>query len=343
VVRLLELGGVPFVEPFNGMTADTTAFITNLVTTLPVGGPYVYNSIRIQTGANFTMASDTITGNLEIVNGTALFNGTQVFRINGDLRTRLSGVYSQTGATSLVSVLDSAIFAGATSNAITAGMLRLHGAFVQQGGSGEAFNASGSHITNFAGPLAGTAIQPVFMANPGINAGESRFNRVEVMKPGGGLTPVKISLGSNMRVRQIVDTATASDSIMASVSAQLTADSAFFTSDGPIGTVFNNARLSLLNGATSHALGALRWENMNPADIFFRIDRNQNVQATLSSPVFATTPTTGFYVVINQLTTGAPATLNVTGATPATPGTRCQRTGAAGPPNIVWNSVTQVC
>lgn len=335
VVRLLELVGIPSVAPFNGMTADTTAFIGAANVSLPVGGPYVYNSIRLQTGGNFAMAADTISGNLEIVTGTALFNVGLTFRILGDLRTRNTGVYSQTSAGSLVTVVDSAVFAGGASTAISAGLLRLHGAFIQDGGSANAFQASGLHRTEIAGPLAGTAIQPVQMTGAGTGAANSRFSQLDLFRQGG---IVKINLLSNVQSGWVRDSSNGfNDSIMGTGSVSFNVDSAALNN-----TVFTNARIALGSPTAVHGLNAVRFETMDPTSTYLTLQRNAGFQSTFNNMVFATTATTGFYVHINQVTGGTAASVSFPApVTPGTPGGRINRTGAAGPPQVIWAGVLQ--
>ena len=333
----LELGATPNVT-IGGATADTIVY-NGTVPAVIGGAAFAYDNLRINTSGSINMPSDTIAGDLDIATGTATFSGGQ-YQIGGKLRTRGTGALSMiSGAASpTITVSDSAIFGGASA-ALSGGTLRLRGHFLQAGGAANAFNATAAHATEFIGnPTGPGVVQAIRFTNPGIGAAASHFSQLRLVRAIAGTSAnVKVDLTSNVFAAMVLDTSAGqNDSIMSSAGALLTTDSVQLQN-----TVFNQARVSLTHPSAFQSLNALRFENMDPTSTFFSINRNAGFQTTMNQAFFATTATTGFYVAINQATAGAAAALLLPApVTPANPATRYSRTGAAGPPNVVWNGVT---
>ena len=328
----LEFGAAPNIN--TGVTADTIVYNGAIASIVPTG--ITFNHVRINTSGTIGGPTANLAGDLDIATGTFSM-GAGTLNIGGKLRTRGTGVLNMFAgaAAPTIVVTDSAIFAGAgSSGLLTGGTLRLNGPFVQGGGSPAAFQATQGHLTQFTAP----GRRDVAMADAGTGGGNSRFGRMILGAPG---VTASLNLVTNIQVAMFADSSTAADTL-SGTGVAITADSTGGT--GLFNTVFNGPTLSLTHGTATNAMNTVRFQNMDPTSTFLALNRNAGFQTTFNSVTFATTPTTGFYASINQLTAGASAVLSFPApVTPASPGTRCQRIGATGPPILNWNGVSHAC
>jgi len=331
-LRLLELANAPSQGgTLNTIAADTVAYIAGgSVPTLPVGSSIQYNSIRLSTNGTVTMAPDTISGNLEIASGTALFSGANTFQIGGNLSTTGLAAYSQTNAGSRVVVVGNATFSGGASTAINNGVLEVRGNFTQSNNA-QAFQASAGHETNLAGGV-GAGRRSISFANPGTGA-NSRFARLRI---GRNLANVhqsgSLNLLTNVQVNLLTDSAsgTTTDTVFASTATQIMTIDTIQASD----VVFEGTRLVLGNattgGTSNHSTSNIVFRNMTPTQTFITVHRSTGTAATLSGFTMNSTPSGGgLYVSLNAFSTSS---VSFPSSTPAG-GTVCpltSKTGAAG-------------
>lgn len=323
----------PFIGGTRGMSPDTTVYVGTGVTSLPVGSGIRYNSVRLANGQIVAMPSDTIAGDLHVASGRASFASASTFRIGGKLRTTGTGTLGMSNAAAAVTVVDSAVFSGgSTSGLLTAGLLRLSGAFVQEGATTSAFRATGAHRTAFVG----SAVQRVRMNNAGSAATASRFQSVELGTP---TQAALLNLETPVFAGALRDTTAAlTDELATSVDALISVDSATLSS-----TRFNGVRLALVSGGVFHSLQSLTFANMNPALTYLYADVNDITVVTVNGVNFQTTATTGYYVHVNQVANplGGLGAISLAGSvTPATPLGRYLRTTVTGlTPSVIWLGV----
>jgi hypothetical protein len=348
---VLELAAYPSVDSIftagRGVNPDTAVFFPG-VTVFPDGTPMRYKSVRIVNNAVMTYNTggfaDSLLGDL-VIDGSSTFaltGGTLV--VSGKLRTVSSGVLRMQTAGTELTVRDSAVFAGASTNGqLTNGFLRLRGHFVQAGGNAAAFSATSAHQTEFAGnPTGAGVVQNVSMANPGTGTALSHFNQMRLTRASSGLSlNVKMNLLTNVQAALVVDTSAGqNDSILGTGTVTLTTDSMQLQN-----TVFNNARLVLSSNNAFISASSLRFENMNSTVTYFTVNRNGAGSSTIGGMNFATVPTgAGRYFAVNQNAAGVVYTLTFNGtlnpATGAGISGLYTRTSAGTLPTVVWAGVT---
>ncbi len=295
------------------------------------------NTAAIRLGGGiFTMTGVVSVGGssgaLTIGSGGTLVVGANTLSVGGDLRTEVNGVLNSSDPSSNVNVAGDAIFTGGAS-VLTAGVLNLTGDFTQGGGNGSTFSASGSHAT----VLNGTGRQTVSFLHPGAGVGAGRFSQLNL---GTAPSPRRVELLSAVFAAQLRDELVSqADSIISSSSALLTASNANATN-----TVFAGVRLSLTGATGGHVLDQIRFDLMDPTVTQFAIDLNAGVSQVFTNATFATTPTTGFYVAIRQMTEGAAAAISLPiPVSPPSPGgfyDRLRNGGVTTFPNVIWADVT---
>jgi hypothetical protein len=214
-----------------------------------------------------------------------------------------------------VLVLGDASFGGGNSQ-LVAGTLVLEGDLSESGDT-SSYAASGTHRT----VLRGARLQRVSFASPG--ASSSRFHDLEVRNAdsagiqlaspvvanGALLTPFG---GSYRRVYGNGNTLTVRG---------LDADS----------LILDNAPLVVETGAAITRFDTIVFRNFGDAATQLRVRRNAGEAYTFNNLTFSLTPpTTGFYVVADQVGgTGSPFTITLTNTTPSSPSGRTATSGGA--------------
>jgi hypothetical protein len=333
-VPVVEISAVPAVaaisSPGRGFSPDTAVYLGAAITALPTNAGYKYKSVRLTTGAGVTISTDTIAGDLHSTSSLISYIGSVNHLIQGKLRTTGTGGLFLFSVDANVTVGDSAIFSGASTNgSLNAGTLTLRGNFIQAGGNTAAFSATGAHTTIFAG----TGLQTIRFDNPGTTTTTSHFAElqianasaggVRILSPVHAVTELQSSFG---RTGISLVSSTTGDSLSV---AGVNADSITFD-NVPVRITAN--QLNRFN--------VIRFQNMAPTATQLRYTRN--AVGTASSPNlldFASTPTSGFYFVVTNNVVGTGMTVAFSNATPATIGalnSRYQRTGAT-LPTLTWN------
>jgi len=339
---VLEMSVTPNVDPIGivgkGVEADTIVFLGSLAT-MPINSGLHYNHVRVSTTGALAIASDTITGDLDIAAGTASFTG-GTFQIGGRLRTRATGVLRMQGVATapIVVVTDSAIFAGAsTAGVLNDGTLRLLGHFVQAGGNTAAFQASAAHVTLFANATR----RNITMTNAGTGATNSRFGQLFLDRLVGGVSQaVSVGLQTSIQAGMIRDTgnlAAQADSILGATGLTVTADSASANN-----LVFDRAPLTLSSGSAAVVFNNVRFQNMDPTTTFLTMFRNVSIQATMNNINFASVHTSGRYFAANTVGVGGPGIFTFVTSLPVSFTSAAldySRTGAT-LPTVNWNGVT---
>jgi hypothetical protein len=274
------------------------------------------NSVRQSTTGNVTLfatgTNDTLAGDLVITSGRFVLNNSSIVR---KLKTQGTGGLTMTQVGAILTVRDSAIFAGATSAGfLTAGTLRLNGDFVQSAAtSTSSFQASGGHVTEFNN----TARRSLSMANPGTGAADSRFGRLMLVRAGG---PVSVNLLTGVQAAAIVDTSLGVADTLSGTGLSVAADStgAAGLTGGLRNTVFNGPTLTLSHGTANQALATIVFQNMDPTTTYLSMFRNPSFQVTMNSIQFATPRTSGRYFSGTSAGAGGPGVFSfLTSAAPS--------------------------
>jgi hypothetical protein len=175
---VVELSVTPTITPSGGFNPDTTVFLGG-ITSLPTGVGFAYKNVRVNSTGTFSAPGSNVTfnGSVIISSGTFAFTAA-TDSIGGFLRTEATGALSMTGtvAAPTIAVRDSAVFAGGASTSLSAGLLRVHGNFVQRGTAGQ-FAASGAHRTLLNKTT--TGVQTILFADS-VN---SFFNILDLNRP----------------------------------------------------------------------------------------------------------------------------------------------------------------
>lgn len=333
----IELSVAPTIgtSPVN-VSPDTMVY-NGAIATLPTGSGLVYKSVRVNTtGAFASPGNVTYNGNLVVSAGTYTI-GSGIDSVGGFLRTEAAGAMSMVAivASPTVAVRDSAIFAGGPSTALTGGLLRINGNFIQRGPTTTSFQASGSHQTQFEG----ATNQSVTFANPG--AGLSTFNLLLLARASGGVAQVtRITLGSPIFVAGTIADSSAgvADSIIGNGNTLTTAGFNLFN------TVFSNAPVVVTNATQTLSGSVVTFANMSPTAVQLTMSRGSGA-ITLASFAFLVAPTgAGKYFSATSTATAGPVTY--TFSTPVQP-------PAASPPSagqylrlgtpaavVVWGTTT---
>jgi hypothetical protein len=249
------------------------------------------------------------------------------------LRTQGTGLLRMVTAGILVTVADSAVFAGPSSNThLTNGTLRLRGHLVQAGGSAAAFSASGAHVTE----LAGTALQTVSFASPGNLGTNSHFAGLRI----GNASPSGVQFQSP--VFAVGNLTTVPGRSAVSLVGSSAGDSLSIEGATADSLTFDQVPVRIGSSGVLGALSVIRFQNMDPARDHLRITRSAG-SYSINLLDFASAPNAGvFNLVVNNTAAAAGLTLTVTNGTPSDavmigPPARYQKLGNA--PVIVWNTV----
>jgi hypothetical protein len=325
-----------------GTALVTASFVDTLGTGISVDGTVQLggggligggSTISAQAPLAFTGGTFTLIGALDItgtagalsVTGGTVALGAQTLSLTGDLNVSGTGVVNSSNVAALLDVGGNATFAGGTST-MSAGELRVGGNFTQSGVT-NAFNASGTHRTLFDG----VGTQAIAFAD----AATSRFNTLAF---GSATNAAHLELLTALTATQLSDTNSAQQDTVASANGSLLTVTGVATIDS---TVFLGARLHLTNGAgaASHAINKIRFDGMDSTATYLTVDLNSLVTATIGNAVFATTPTTGFYLNARQLNGGTPAVLDLPAPVfPSEPALYYLRTALSGvQPTVNWS------
>ncbi len=334
-VPVVEMTAVPAVaaisSPGRGFFPDTAVYLGAAITALPTNAGYKYNSVRLATGAAVTIASDTIAGDLHVSSGVASYVGTVNHRIQGDLRTTGTGSIFLFSVDANVTVVDSAIFGGASTNTtLNAGTLRLLGHFVQAGGNTAAFAATGTHTTIFAG----AAQQTIRFDNPGTTTTTSHFAELQIANVSAG----GVRLLSPVHAVTQLETSFSRTAISQVSSAN--GDSLTIQGANADSITFDNTPLRVIGTGAITKLNVIRFQNMAATATQFRFTRaGTGTPIALNDWTFASTPVGGLYFSFNNTAVGVAMPVNFLGATPGTIGALgglYQRLGAT-LPAVNWN------
>ncbi len=265
----------------------------------------------IVSGTVSVAGTTAIAGNLTISNGGLSVLGHKV-TVGGALTTQGSGVLGMTSATDTVLVTGAATFGGGDESALlTAGYLKIGGSFGQTSAtSGASFAASGTHRTE----LGAGGVRVINFASPGAGAGTSHFNDLIVSGATGG-----ISIAANTFVNgQLISHPTGATPVIGVIAAikvltvggvdvsRLGIDQNVMTIGAGTITQFDSvAFTNQANGVTQ-----LTINNAGGA-----------APATFTALSFGVAPTTGRYLVANDLDGATPnaLTINMVNASPAAP------------------------
>jgi hypothetical protein len=308
---------------------DTAVFLNGgtITSTLPA---YGWKSVRLA-GGTLTSSGTTFNGNLIISGGvysSALFGTTD--SIAGFLRTEGSGVFQMPTGTqgATVAVRDSAVFGGGSEvGQLTQGTLRLYGNFVQRG-STTSFQASGTHLTQFAGATRDS----ITFANPG--ASLSTFNDVLLSRVS-GTQATSVSLGSAVFVAGVLsDTSAAvADTIVGNGNTLTTGG--FNLND----TYISNAPVVVPSGTLTLTGNVVTFANMSPTAVQLAFTRGTGV--TLNAFAFLVTPTgAGKYFSVTSTAVSGPATFNFSNPVQPTTAPTSTQYAKSGLLNLLWGNFT---
>lgn len=333
-VPVVELSAVPAVaaisSPGRGFFPDTAVYLGAAITAIPTNAGYKYNNIRLTTGGAVQILSDTIQGQLHTTSSNVFFIGSVTHRM-GKLRTSGTGTLTINSVDHNLTVVDSVIFGGGSTNgSLTAGTMTVGGNFVQAGGNTAAFAATGTFNTI----LNGTALQTVRFDNPGTTTTTSHFARFTV----GNASPAGIRILSPVHAVTQLGSTFARPAI--SLVSSTTGDSLSAAGVQADSITFDNVPVRIVAGGTMTTFNVIRFQNMSPTATQLRITRpGPATSFNLNLFDFATTPTTGFYFSFNNTAVGAALPFAFTNTTPVSSGSIAglyQRLGAT-PPTVTWN------
>ncbi len=337
---VLELATIPIIGAIGvagrGMTPDTAVYTGGNIGVLPVGVGIRYNSVRVSTTAVMTIPADTIAGDLHLAGNIGFFGASTTFRVGGKLRTTGTGSLAILSADVNLTVVDSTIFGGASTNGLlTAGTLTALGAFVQNGGDPAAFAATLTFLVH----LNATALQQVRFTNPGTTTTTSHFADLRIGNSSVAgiqfLSPVFVtnqllSLPGRLAISRISGTAADSLSINGILADSIT---------------FDGVPLRIGGTAALTNLSMFTFQNMNLAVNQFTITRAGGTFAP-NAVTFLTTPNVGVYnLVVTSTATAGPFTANFGNSVPTAAATMIgppRRYLRLGAPTavIVWNTIT---
>lgn len=320
-----------------GVFADTVVYTGAALTSLPLGRPLHYYSLRISTSTILAVNSansfaDSIRGDLSITTGGLSINSTGFgMLVTGDLQTTGTGVLRMQTAFQGLTVNGSARFlGGSTAGLLTNGILKVLGGFEQGGPNGASFQASGSHSVEFAG----STIQSVIFASPDTVAGTSRFAAMNLYRQN---ARSRVNLLSDVYALALNDTSAGfADSVITAGPARLITSTANLSN-----TVFSRAPLVLTSGNGFLGLSVVRFEAMDPTTRYLTFTRFDGFGSTsFNNITFAgPVPTTGYYLHFITPGTIQAATVGFTASSPAAPlSGRYLKSGAgATSSNLLWN------
>ncbi|MEO8636640.1 MAG: hypothetical protein ABI587_15290 [Gemmatimonadales bacterium] len=335
------------VIPSGGNQPSVTASCSAQSLTVNVGATLGLNAINCQVGGNvFADGSITGSGSIQIATTALLRGNVPNLILSGPVtlagRTVVAGGVTMTGASgdlilgggtmtvagsfvtqssatlTMTNGLDSLVVSGAgifgggfTGGKLTAGYLKIGGSFSQTSGTSTgSFVASGTHKTE----LGAAAVRVVNFASPGLGAGTSQFNNLEVTLATGGL-----SLATNTFLTgQLISHPTGATPLIS-----VTAGPKVLTVGG-----VNVSRLTIDQNVMTIGAGTITQFDT----VSFTGQANGVTQLTFDNPgaaapfsftalSFAVTPTTGHYLTANDFDGAAPdpLTINMVNASPAAP------------------------
>jgi hypothetical protein len=261
----------------------------------------ISGSIGFQQGVTLD-ASLTVNGNIGVAGGTLVANS-QKLTVNGDLGTAGTGRISMTNAADTIIVTGDAAFGGASTDGfLTAGRLEILGSFnATQPGS---FVAAAAHEAWFVG----TGVQTILLSNPGYGAGQHRFGRLGVAQDAVG---IEVQLLTDVFADgELLSQPAQARKFAGSGPRTLTARGANLT-----GVTFQAVALSLTDGGAITALDSLGFTLQEPSIAQLAIARS-NGTFSLANVLFDTTPTTGEYLVANDVTGAGDGLLSITVSNP---------------------------
>ena len=342
---VLELAQFPSVDSIfaagRGVSPDTTVFLPG-VTTFPEGTPMRFKSVRVATNAVLTFSSsggspDSLVGDL-VIDGSSTFAITSAsfpLVVAGKLRTISTGVLRMQTAFTELTVADSAIFGGGSTNGqLTNGTLRLRGHFVQAGGNTAAFQATVTHVTEFNDTL---NTRGITMVNPGTTATSSRFGtlRIAATNQSAVARPVGVALASNINAETVIDTsAGAIDTILGG---GFTVTTNGLSLDN---TIIDKAPI-VVNAGQSIGGTSVLFRNMDPAVNQLTLNRLASDFGSFSGINFSTLPNAGVFILVANVTSTGTSTYTFSSASPTQPTmigppALYQKTGV-GSSTISWN------
>ena len=143
----IELSATPAIDPSIVLVSPDTMVFNAGIATLPLSSGLVYKNVRVNTGGAFSSPGGAIIrGALIVPNGTYTM-GVGIDSVAGFLRTQATGALSMVAVVAAPTLVvgDSAVFAGGPSAALTGGLLRIRGNFVQRGSGGQ-FAPTGTRV-----------------------------------------------------------------------------------------------------------------------------------------------------------------------------------------------------
>ena len=289
-----------------GSLADPVGARWQVVNTLFLGSdpslPATINgNIGFQQGITLD-APLTVNGNIGVAGGVLSTNAQRLV-VNGDLGTAGTGSISMISAADTIVVTGEAAFGGgSTEGLVTAGRLELLGNFsATQPGS---FVASGTHETWFVGTLS----QTVLFSNPGYGAGQQRFARLGAAQDAVGIG-VQL-LTDAFAEGEVLNLPAQSRRFIGAGQRTLTTRGANLT-----GVQFEAVALSITDGGPITALDSLGFAFQDPTVAQLTIARS-NGTFSLSNVLFDTTPTTGRYLVANDVSGAGDGLLSIAVSNP---------------------------
>jgi hypothetical protein len=233
----------------------------------------------------------------------------------------------------LLAVRDSAVFGGGSeTGALTGGILRIYGSFVQRGAP-TSFAAATGHQTVFAG--AGT--QTVSFASPAPNA--STFGDLAIERSVGAVSQsAGITLLSNAFVAGTLQDSTFNTSVTDSI-----LGNGFTLNAGGLSLgsqfVINNA--PLITNSTNLFLSGLTFRNMAPTVTQWTMNVPVGQPIGFSGLVFQTVPSGGGRYFAALMSASGGNSVNVSSASPAAAALTglYTRTNANGSVAVTWNGM----
>lgn len=287
----------------------------------------------IVTGSYTMNGAVTVDGDLSIGSGSLVVSAYPL-TVSGALITGGTGAFGMTGPVDVTVGGDAIFTGGSTAGLLTAGRLFIGGSFTQGGGAPNAFSASPGHETWFSSATP----QDIQFVNPGFGVEFSHFGTLYSGQPSGS----QLNLLSEVFVEGALETGVAVNrKVFAGAGGRLVSRGADIDVNG---IEFSNVRWELADGAAVTNIQNVLFSGMDPIVTQFRVVRGGGA-FTIAGITFATTPTTGRYLELEDAVTtdGNVLTVTVSGASPAQyePGTvtligGAQLVGWSAAPNFTW-------
>lgn len=287
----------------------------------------------IVTGSYTMNGAVTVDGDLSIGSGSLVVSAYPL-TVSGALITGGTGAFGMTGPVDVTVGGDAIFTGGSTAGLLTAGRLFIGGSFTQGGGAPNAFSASPGHETWFSSATP----QDIQFVNPGFGVEFSHFGTLYSGQPSGS----QLNLLSEVFVEGALETGVAVNrKVFAGAGGRLVSRGADIDVNG---IEFSNVRWELADGAAVTNIQNVLFSGMDPIVTQFRVVRGGGA-FTIAGITFATTPTTGRYLELEDAVTtdGNVLTVTVSGASPAQyePGTvtligGAQLVGWSAVPSFTW-------